>query len=204
MAALAAAFARELEVSPLTGEEASLGINLRCLLDDVVASDANSAKGVLLTVTLESLRVDPKVPIERLIAFRRSRADQLADLSATFDDLRTSIIVSEAKVELEEKAKRIFLTKVRPKLENLKSELAGHAIQSVWDGFYRAITVTLPSGSALAMFGGWPANVMLGVGASLAIADVGVKSYFARQKARAASPYTYLLDIERKFSSPKW
>jgi hypothetical protein len=202
MAALAAALAREVEVSPLTSEEISLGINLRCLLDDVGSSDSSAAKGALLTVTLESLRIDPQVPVERLIAFRRSRANQLADLSATFDDLKNSIIKSEEKRELKEKAKRVFSTRVRPKLESLKAELAGQTIQSAWEGFQRAITITLPSGSALAIFGGWPTEVALGVGASLAIADVGVRSYFARQKARA-SPYTYLLDVERKFSQSR-
>lgn len=204
MAALAATLAREVDVSPLTGEERALGVNLRCLIDDVAATTADAAKGALLTVVMEGLRVDPATPIQKLISFRRAREVQLLELSAAFGQLQSAIAKSEDKGELEEKAARAFKRDVRPKLEVLKSELARQSIQSAWEGFQRAITVTLPGGSALALFTGWSAPVLLGAGAFLAIADVGVKSYFARQKARSSSPYTYLLDIESKFSLPRY
>jgi hypothetical protein len=204
MAALAATLAKEIDVSPLTNEEASLGINLRCLIDDVAQAGEGAAKGALLTVVMEGLRIDPETRIGKLIAFRRSRGTQLAEMSAAFDQLESTIKESEDKNELTEKAQRAFNSNVRPKLEKLKDELLGQSIQSVWEEFYRAITVTLPGGSALAHFTSWTAPVLLGAGAFLTLADVGIKSYFARRRARAASPYTYLLDIERKFSLPRY
>lgn len=204
MAALAAELAKEVQLSPLTSEDASQGLNLRCLIDDVAASGPSDAKGALLTLVMESIRVDPEVPIQRLIAFRRRKAAQLAELSGIFDDLRAQIEKSEDGSDLTEKAKKLFVNKVRPGLEKLRGELNDQAIQSVWSGIARTATVSVAAGSALATFTDWPSSTLLGAGAFLTVADIAVKSYFANRKARASSPYSYLFDVQRKFSLPRW
>jgi len=201
MSALAALLSREIRVSPLTNEEAALGINLRCLIDDVASSSASDAKGAIVTLLMESLRVDPNTKVEKLISFRRSRSTQLSELSALFDDLATKIEKCESGRELESRAKVAFETKIRPGLEKLKNELNNQRIQATWDGVYRAITVSVPAGGALAYFTGLSGTLLLTAGAALAITDVAVKTYLTQRKARSSSPYTYLLDVERRFSA---
>ncbi|WP_128961942.1 DUF6236 family protein [Bradyrhizobium guangzhouense] len=202
MSALAALLAKEVHVSPLTNEEPSSGVNLRCLVEDVAAGGPTAAKGALVSVVMEGLQVDPGTPITHLLRFRKNRADQLAELSGIFDELKGRIEKSSSTDELEDAAKAIFENKISPGLKKLKRELKQQSIQSAWEGFQRAVTVSAPAGGVLAAATGFSGTMLLGVGAFITMADVGIKSYLARSKARASSPYTYLLDIERRFSLP--
>jgi hypothetical protein len=204
MSALAALLARKLQVSPLTNEEPSSGVNLRCLVEDVTASGPTAATGALVSVVMEGIRVDPETPIQKLLAFRRSRGDELAELSGIFDDLKGKIEKSSTPRELEDGAKLLFKKKIRPGLRKLKKELELQTIQSVWEGVQRAMTISAPAGGMLATVPGFSGAMLLGAGAFITMVDVGIKSYLARSRARASSPYTYLFDIERKFSLPQY
>jgi hypothetical protein len=203
MAALAAMLAAERKLSPLTTQESYQGLNLRCFIDDVGAAEPSDARGALLTLVMEGLRIDPNTPITKLLAFRRARANQLAELSALFDDFKSKIEKSE-EGELAERAKRIFRNNIRPGLEKLKKELADQSIQSAWKGFYQAATFSAGGGALLAEVAVAAPATVVALGAFLTVTNVAVNSIFARRKVRATSPYTYLLDIEKEFSAPVW
>jgi hypothetical protein len=202
MSALAALLSREVQVSALTNEEPASGVNLRCLVDDVAASGETAARGTLVSVIIKSLKIDPKLPVRKLIAFRRGRKEQIAELSGHFDDLKGKIEKASSSKELEESAKRLFENKIRPSLKKLKKELEAQSIQSVWDGVQRGFTVSAASSGVLVYVTGYTGPMLLGAAAFITLADVGVKSYLARSRVRASSPYTYLLDVERKFVLP--
>ena len=93
-----------------------------------------------------------------------------------------------------------YVTRIRPKLESLKDELKDSSIQAVWDGVQRAVTISVPAGGALAYFTGLSGTTLLAAGAAVAVTDLAVKTHLARKKARRASPYSYLLDVQSKFS----
>ena len=120
-----------------------------------------------------------------------------------FDDLTSKIVKSEEKRELKEKAARVYENNIRPGLQKLKDELSDESIKSLWQGFAQGATVSVGAGSALATFTVAPGSIVLGAGAFLAVATVAINTLFARRKARRASPYSYLLDIERRFSMPR-
>ena len=199
MSALAASLAKELGVSPLTNEKPSSGVNLRCLGDDVTFDGPHVARGALVSIVMEGLRVDPQTPIDQILKFRQKRRDQLAELSGQFDELKKSIETSEEGHDIEENAKRIFENEIRPALGNLKTELQHQAIQSAWSGFQAASAFSAVPSTAL-WATGVSAPVALGIGACIIATGIGIKSYLARSKTRSASPYTYLLDVERKFA----
>lgn len=203
MAALAAMLSREVAVSPLTGSELPAGMNLRCLLEDVATSGPTDARGALVTFVMEGLRIDPQTPVQRLIAFRRSRTDQLAELSGYLVEFASKIEKSESARQLQHAAKAQYENRIRPGLQKLKSELDAQSLHSVWEGLHRAATISVPAGGAFTFFAGAPGHVVLGIGGALTVADVAVRSYFARQKART-SPYTYHLDAEKKFAIPNY
>ncbi|ULB10778.1 DUF6236 family protein [Cereibacter azotoformans] len=201
MAALAALLSKEADLAALTNEEHSMGVNLHTLLDDVRPSSQSDKRGALISFVMEALRVDPETRVDKLLGFRRAREAQLAELSGQFEELSSKIATCETDRELEERAKRVYQTRIRPKLEALKSELEDNSIQAVWDGVQRAVTVSVPAGGALAYFTGLTGTTLLAAGAAIAVTDVAVKTHLARNKARRASPFTYLLDIERSFSA---
>jgi hypothetical protein len=204
MSALAALLSKETDLAALTNEEPSMGINLHVMLDDVKPSTQSDKKGALVSLVMEAIKVDPKTRIDKLLAFRRSRENQLADLSAQFEDLSSKITTCDTSKELEERARDAYVTRIRPKLEALRSELKDSSIQSVWEGVQRAVTVSVPAGGALAYFSGLTGTTLLAAGAAIAVTDVAVKTHLARNKARRASPYTYLLDVERQFSISRY
>lgn len=202
MAALAALLSKEVQLSALTNEVSSAGVNLRCLVDDVAASGETAARGALVSVVMQGLKIDPEVSLKKLIAFRRGREHQIAELSGLFDDLKGKIENSSSSMELEAGAKRLFENKIQPGLNKLKKELEDQSIQSVWDGVQRGFTVSAATSSALAYITGYTGPMLLGAAACITLADVGIKSYLSNSKTRA-SAYSYLLDVERKFSLPR-
>lgn len=201
MSALAALLAKEVDVSPLTNEERSSGVNLRCLGNDITSDGPNAARGALVSVVMEGLRIDPDTPIAEILKFRQKKKDQLAELSGKFDTLKKSIEKSEEGREIAINAKRVFENEIRPALGKLKTELKNQTIQSAWSGFQTASTFSAVPSTALWVTG-VSAPVALGIGAFITAAGIGIKSYLARSKARSASPYTYLLDVEKKFRIP--
>lgn len=199
MSALAALLAKESDLAALTNEDRAMGVNLHALLEDVKPSSGANKAGALVSFMMETIKVDPETKIEKLLKFRRQREAQLAELSAQFDDLSAKMGDCETDRELESEAKRAYVNKIRPKLEALKQELNDNSLQSVWEGVQRAVTVSVPAGGALAYFTGMTGATLLAAGAAIAVTDVSVKTHLARKKARRASPFTYLLDVERKF-----
>lgn len=203
MSALAALLAKETDLAALTNDDGSLGVNLHSLLEDLKPHSESDKKGALVSFTMETIKIDPATNINKLLAFRRDRQNQLAELSAQFEDLSSKISSCESGRELEEQARRAYTTRIRPKLDALKAELGDSTIQSVWEGVQRAVTISVPAGGALAYFSGLTGSTLLAAGAAIAIADVAVKTHVARNKVRRASPYTYLLDVERRFGLPR-
>jgi hypothetical protein len=201
MAALAALLAKETDLSALTNEEPSMGINLHALLEDIKPTTASEKKGALVSFTMEAIRVNPRTRIDKLLAFRRARKTQLAELAAQFDDISSKIGKCESAKELQKKVGATYDTRIRPKLEALKSELRDNSIQSVWDGVQRAVTVTIPAGGAFAYFTGFTGTALVAATAAITITDLAVKTHLAGSRTRRASPFTYLLDVERKFSA---
>ncbi len=204
MSALAALLAKETDLAALTSEEPSMGVNLHAMLDDVKPSAQSDKKGALVSFVMEAISIDPNIRIDKLLAFRRSHENQLAELSAQFEDLSSKITSCDTDRELKERAKDAYVMRIRPKLEALRGELQDSSIQSIWEGVQRAVTVSVPAGGALAYFSGLTGTTLLAAGAAIAVTDVTVKTHLARKKARRASPYTYLLDVERKFSMQKF
>jgi Family of unknown function (DUF6236) len=199
MSALAALLAKESDLAALTNEDRAMGVNLHALLEDVKPSSGANKSGALVSFMMETIKVDPDTKIEKLLKFRRNREHQLAELSAQFDDLSAKMGSCETDRELEAEAKKTYVNKIRPKLESLKQELSDNWVQSVWEGMTRSVMVAAAPTTALAYFTGMVSTTLLAAGAAIAVTDVAVKTHLARKKARRASPFTYLLDVERKF-----
>jgi hypothetical protein len=208
MAALAAILSKRLALSPLTSYEPSHGLSFRFMFDDMVDTSEHSAKAALVSVVMRGLRVDPAVPVERLIAFRRKRKDQYLEMSRQIEELSSELTNAGIEADADggkavfERASKIYEKKIDPQLRALKRELDHQSIQTVWDGAYRALTISVPSAGALAYFTGLTGPALLGAGAALAVADIGVRSYLAGSKARAANPFSYLHDINESFGLP--
>lgn len=205
MAAMASQLAQQLDLSPLTSSESTHGLSFRFLFDDVVESTNQSATGALVSIAMRGLRVDASVSVDKLIAFRRNRKDQYLEMAQQFGELSDEISQSgngEDGEALLAKAQKTYDSKIEPQLRALKRELDTNSIQTVWEGAFRALTVSVPSAGALGYFTGLTGGALLGAGALLTVADVGVRSYLAGRKSRGGNPFSYLHDVSANFGLP--
>jgi hypothetical protein len=205
MAAMASQLAQQLDLSPLTSSEPTHGLSFRFMFDDVVESSNQSATGALVSIAMRGLRVDASVSVDKLIAFRRDRKDQYLEMAQQFGELSDEISQSgngEDGEAMLAKAQKTYDAKIEPQLRALKRELETNSIQTVWEGAFRALTVSVPSAGALGYFTGLTGGALLGAGALLTVADVGVRSYLVSRKSRGGNPFSYLHDISANFGLP--
>ena len=202
MSALAADLSQKLDLSPLTSNETAQGMAFRFMFDDVV--DSSPTTGAMLGVVMRALRVDASVPVLKLLRFRESRRDQYLDFAGKLGELTEQLRTDDdaGGEALFEKAQAAYKTGIEPSLRALKRELDQQSISTVWEGAYRAITISVPSAGALAYFTGLSGPALLGAGAALAAADIGVRGYLAQRRARATNPFSYLHDITENFGLP--
>lgn len=206
MSALAAQLSKQLTMSPLTSFERAQGMSFRFMFDDVVDSSPDNASGAMVGVVMRGLRVDASVPVNKLLKFRQSRKDQYLDFAGKISELSEKL-ADAGEVEGEElfsRAQKAYDRDIEPSLRALKRELDNQSISTIWAGAYRAITISVPSAGALAYFTGLTGPALLGAGAALAAADIGVRGYLAGQKARAGNPFSYLHDIDANFGLPEF
>ena len=206
MSALAAQLSKQLTISPLTSHQRAQGMSFRFMFDDVVDSSPENAAGAMIGVVMRGLKVDASVPVSKLLKFREKRKDQYLDFAGKISGLSETLSGAEG-VEGEElfaRAQKVYDRDVEPSLRALKRELKNESISTAWAGAYRAITISVPSAGALAYFTGLAGPALLGAGAALAAADVGVRGYLANQKARASNPFSYLHDINANFGLPEF
>jgi hypothetical protein len=205
MAAMASQLAQQLDLSPLTSSEPTHGLSFRFMFDDIVEDSNQSATGALVSIAMRGLRVDASVSVDRLISFRRNRKDQYLEMAQQFSELSDEISQSgdgEDGEALLAKAQKAYDGKIAPQLRALKRELETNSIQTVWEGAFRALTVSVPSAGALGYFTGLTGGALLGAGALLTIADVGVRSYLVGRKSRGGNPFSYLHDVSANFGLP--
>lgn len=207
MAAMASRLAKEVELSPLTSSEPSQGLSFRFLFDDVFENSNQSATGALISIAMRGLAVDASVPVESLIKFRRNRKEQYLEMAQKLSEFSAEIAGCGEEGDgqaLLARAQATYDNKVEPQLRALKRELDNNSIQTVWEGAFRALTVSVPSAGALNIFTGLTGGALLGAGALLTVADVGVRSYLAGRKSRGGNPFSYLHDIRANFGLPEF
>jgi Family of unknown function (DUF6236) len=204
MSALAAELAQQLHASPLTSQQIAHGLSFRFMFDEMLDSSAESARGAMIAIVMRTLSVDPSVPVEKLIRFRQSRRDQLLDCSSRLLELSTSLQDSgvDSADELFPRAQETYNRSVAPALRALKRELDQQSILTVWEGAYRALTISVPSAGALAYFTGMAGPALLGAGAAIAAADIGVRGYLAGRRIRSSDRFSYLHDVKANFGLP--
>ena len=206
MSALATELSQKLEISPLTSSETAQGMSFRFMFNDTVDNSQTSAEGAMFNIVMRGLRVDASVPVEKLIKFREKRKDQYLEFAHELSELSKQLTQSNGGdgQEIFNQAKEAYERKIEPNLRSIKSELKLQSISSVWEGAVKALTITFPSGTALNFFTSLPDIALLGAGAALSVADIGVRGYLANNKIRGGNKYSYLHDVEANFGLPEF
>lgn len=202
MSALATRLARDTGTVALSDDGCAFGLHLDTMLDEVTSDGPAAAGGLLMSVVFESLVLDASTPLRQVVKFRHNNESRLQALAVKLEELSEKIETAEDPRELREKAGRYYQRRVRPDVENLKHSLHDAGIAAAWAGFRNTVTLSTATGTALNKLLEWPSDILLGAGAFLTVADIGVQTHLAGRKIRRESPYSYLLDVERQFALP--
>ena len=202
MSALANRLARETGTVAVSNDSYAFGIQLDTMLDEVLSDAPAAANGILMSAVFESLTVDASVPLERVVRFRHRNENRLRELGYKFGELSDKIGKSEDLREIKENAGRFYVRTIRTEVEKLKASLEDAGIGAIWTGVRNAVTLSSAAGTAINKLLGVPANIVLGAGAFVTIVDIAVQAHLAGRKIRRESPFSYLLDVERRFALP--
>jgi hypothetical protein len=203
MSALATRLTQDTGAVAVSNEANAFGLQLNTVLDEVLSRAPAAADGVLMSVVVESLTLDPSVPLQRVIRFRRKNEQRLQDLARNFEDLNAKIESAEAPAELKEKAGRYYRRNVLPEINKLQDALSDAGIGAAMAGMRNTVTLSAAAGTAISKLLDWPvSNFLLGAGAFVTVAEIAVQTHLAGRKIRRESPYSYLLDVERQFALP--
>lgn len=202
MSALATRLARDTGTVALSNDSYAFGLQLSTLLDEVTSHVPNAPTGLLMSVVTESLALDASVPMDRVVRFRRQNQHRLQALAIKMEDLKEKIGSAENTQELREKAGQYYTRRVRPEIESLKEALGDAGIGALWAGIRNAVTLSAGAGTAIHEFTHWSKDILLGAGAFVTVADISVQAHLAGRKIRRESPFSYLLDVERRFALP--
>jgi hypothetical protein len=201
LSALALKLGEKHTLSPLTNNKMAASLNRSMISASNYRGEYASSDSTLLSLVMEGIQIDPETPIKKIIAFRQKRSHQLAELAGHFDELKQTFDLENDLTDTHLNAQKIMCNKIQPGLKKLKSELKSQSIQSIWNGIHTATTFSIPTSSAAAYVLSEP--LILGATAAVTLANLGMKHYTAKQQAKRNSPYTYLLDLEKKFALPK-
>lgn len=206
MTALAARLAEAEEAEVFTDSRAAFASNV-AVRDVKTHHPPDSAEvpsvGQVLSVTMQDIHVDPDVPIEKLIRFRRKNEQHLLDLRRSIQAMLTPT-VDEAAREAADRAQVLFERNVRPAMEKLRKELQDSAIGSLWEGIQRAVTLSVPAGGVLAATTGWSGATLVTAGLAITVADVAVKSSLAKRRILRGNAISYLSMLESSYGLPPW
>jgi hypothetical protein len=197
MSILAAGLAKKTGASPVSNHREAFGANLRTIVGQAGAPDGSDhGTGALVSITMENLVIDPAVPIEQLLAFKRRNADELEQLAVEFDALAGTIKDAESVEELRKKATHLYNTKVRIGMKKLQTRLRRQSIGCALGGV--ALAATLGTAATVSTAGAFA----LGATAFLTLSSFAVNGRFALSNTKLDSPFTYLADLQRDFAIP--
>lgn len=203
MSALASGIAKAEGMSPLTSSDVASGMSFRFQFGDAVEEIGIGSRSAMIAMVIRGLNVDASVPIQRLIEFRHQRRDQYLDFAAKIAELADQITVKgRDQAELVHKTEAIYDQKIAPGLRALKRELDNQGIATAWGGAFRAMTLAAPSAGILNYLTGASPSLLLGAGAALLAADIGVQTILGGRRLRSGQPFSYLHDVHESFGLP--
>ena len=157
------------------------------------------AQGMLATLAIEQMGIDPETPIDRLIDFREKHRDELGQFRAKIVNLAASVEADLPIEALRQHVADLHAHEVLPAISNLKAALKGRRIKWLSNGLLKIAFLSAGSSTMLVM-AGLTAPTALLAGAGISLIATGAMYNVDKRDSLRANPYTYLLSVERNFS----
>ncbi len=155
--------------------------------------------GIMYQIIMDDIKIDPETPIEKIINYKRQRAQELNKFRQEMEKLTDFDVDAMRMEDIEHKVKQIYCRDIVPAVDDLKATLkdariewwANSATSYVLGGI---IPTVASSGFNVAN----PAIVASSFGLAIGISVVNYVRNIRGLERK--SPYTYLLKMNKMFS----
>lgn len=154
------------------------------------------APGLLASLIIERVGINPDTSIDRLIKFREQHRDELALFRAKVDELASSVNTDLPVEALLKQIDEIHAHKVAPAISNLKMALKGRRIQWMSEGLLKVAFLSTGA-TAMLVVAGLAAPIALLAGAGVSLAVSGIRYNVDKEELLRANPFAYMLSVER-------
>lgn len=154
------------------------------------------APGMLASLAIERINIDPETPLERLLEFREAHGDELARFRAAVRRLAGAAGGGLHQDALRQHVADLYRDDVSPAVGDLKAALRGCRIEWFCRGLLGVAFMSV-SGTVLSGLGN-PMALLAGAGISLVA--TGAMYNVEKEGMLRANPYAYLLSIERELA----
>lgn len=158
----------------------------------------NVKRGMMYQVIIDDIKVDPHTSMETIVRYKRERRHELALFRAEMDRLLAFDTEGMNEIDLEHEVQRIYMERVLPTIDALKSTLKDARINWVTGLGTCVMTGVLPA--ILGMGTDIKTNVTIGVCEGLGLALTSLP-YLLKRGDYESSPYSYLIKMNKELSA---
>lgn len=154
------------------------------------------ASGMLIDLVIETITLPPTLTAREIADFKDDHSEELGVFRKEVAKLVSGVPENPSIEALRQHISDIYASEIKPAVRSLKESIRLRTWASGLQGLLKASCFTVPQ-TALAMYAGIPSSVALLAGTGISVVASGVQIYQNRREARNASPYSYLLSLQR-------
>lgn len=162
------------------------------------------AQSLLSKMVIQSIKVSPNTPIEKVIRFRDQHRDELGIFRQEMGNLTREMNREWDSLEsLQQSLLDIYLNQVSPSINNLKASLKGFGIENHGSYLKSILLGTgiswLPASYLEPSLGSLSTPIAILAGAGISIIANVVSHRIEKTRMLRENPYSYILSIEKEF-----
>lgn len=155
---------------------------------------------MLLELVVEGLSISPDTTPTKLLRFREKHADELSAFRAEIDRLLSDIPSGTPLEACKQAVRDRYEHHVQPAVRNLKQSLRSSRIKEATAGFLK-VSLLSAGPTSLAVQTGLPVTTALLAAMGVSMMASLVQIRVDRERAIAASPYSYLMSLDRMWGA---
>jgi len=157
------------------------------------------AEGLLASLVLEQLKIDPETPVRKIVEFRERHHDELGRFRAKVGELAASVSAEVPIRRLQQQVADVYANEVQPALSDLRHALTGRKIKFVAENVIKVSFFSVAGTSLPLAVLGMTVPVALLAGAGVSFTACAALYNVEKAAQLRESPYTYLLTAEHAF-----
>ncbi len=157
---------------------------------------ASLGTGLLAHIAIQSIKIDPETPVEKLTDFKKNHVDELNNFRLAVSQLTSEITTNLPTESLRQRINDIYASSVVSANNKIQKALTGNKIKWLAESIFRTAYFSLGSKSLIDMGVSTPTALLSGAGASVVVSTINYN--LDKEAALRENPYSYLMSIQKE------